>query len=286
MKIKKTTWFAIIIFFLVGLFCLKTEVFASEYYLYPESSYSYGAILTTTSISITASADDCHDLTNGTFVNAISPAIFGKSGSVFTVGFRFLDVTVPAGVTILSSTITIQASNSDTVGNSIVDIYAWATTTPPGFGNSDGIRPRDINPVTNATVSWTQGGWSANSNYVTPDLSTIIQEIINQPDWESGDDISFVFRPNASTNAYRRAKTYEASTTTAPVLYIYYTTDPLFFVSSTDFIISTGTIGGDGVSDENFVNIVNMSIFQVSVLLFFIIFILLTFFFVYVFRNK
>lgn len=177
------------------------------------------------STRVTVGQDDCHDLTNGTFTSSATYSVFGISGSTFTPGYRFLNVTIPQGATILSATITIQASNNDTIGNIYTNIYAWNADTAGVFDNSGGVRPRDV-PVTTAVVNWTLGGWSAGSNYTTSDLSTVVQEIVDRVGWASGNNMAFVFRPSAGTNAYRRAKTYEAGSSYAPLLSITYSIPP------------------------------------------------------------
>jgi len=55
------------------------------------------------------------------------------------------------------------------------------------------------------------------------DIKTIIQEIVNRPDWQAGNTLSIVLRGTASGVWSRKfVKSFEAGASTAPKLVITY----------------------------------------------------------------
>lgn len=49
-------------------------------------------------------------------------------------------------------------------------------------------------PLTTATVAWTPASWVAGVRQDTPELKTILQEIVNQPGWVSGNAVIILFK--------------------------------------------------------------------------------------------
>jgi type IV pilus assembly protein PilY1 len=59
---------------------------------------------------------------------------------------------------------------------------------------------------TTATVAWNDiEDWTQDTIYNTPDIKTIIQEIIDRPGWAEGNGIMFLFTDNNSNNSAGRA---------------------------------------------------------------------------------
>lgn len=60
---------------------------------------------------------------------------------------------------------------------------------------------------TSANVQWDPVTWTTNNTYSTPDLSNIVQEVVNRDDWSSGSNITFIFsKLSSSSNVSRAAK--------------------------------------------------------------------------------
>lgn len=49
-------------------------------------------------------------------------------------------------------------------------------------------------PLTTATVAWTPAAWATPTRYDSPELATIVQEIVNQPTWVSGSSMIILLK--------------------------------------------------------------------------------------------
>lgn len=49
-------------------------------------------------------------------------------------------------------------------------------------------------PLTTATVAWTPGAWTTGVRQDSPELKTILQEIVNQPGWVSGNAVIILLK--------------------------------------------------------------------------------------------
>jgi hypothetical protein len=149
------------------------------------------------------------------------------------IGIRFQNVTVPAGATITNAYIQFEVDqpNSSAVTLNIVGIdvdnAVQFTTTPNNISDRiDG----DISSGTSATVvGWNPPGWTTiNDQGVdqrTPDLKTIVQEIIDRGGWNSNNAMSFVITGTGASGK-REAESYNGELSAAPELHIEYTTIP------------------------------------------------------------
>jgi len=146
---------------------------------------------------------------------------FGDTGSNdqnSEAHFRFVVTGPENGMTIDSAYITFRCSYSRDTGTNVTisaedaddasDITSVAT-----FNTA-------VAAQTTATVNWEPGALTAGSDYQTPDLSTIFQEIIDRgATWHSGHQINILIEDNGSTT-YEFFKTPSANETNEPVLHI------------------------------------------------------------------
>ncbi|MDN3511516.1 MAG: hypothetical protein NG784_09450, partial [Candidatus Jettenia sp.] len=108
-------------------------------------------------------------------------------------------------VTSEATSLTIQGENVDN---------AMAFTAVSGNISS---RPRTISAVPWSPVPWTTVG-EVGPKQRTPDISSIIQEIINRPGWSSGNSVVVIFTGTGK----RVAEAYDGNQAEAPLLYIEY----------------------------------------------------------------
>ncbi|UCE50444.1 MAG: discoidin domain-containing protein [Phycisphaerales bacterium] len=117
------------------------------------------------------------------------------------VGCRWVAVTIPQGATITEAWVQFSADdidNSRHAGDVSVIIEGQLSPSPAVFSST----AFDISsrPTTAASVVWdiplwtTFGGMGPDER--SPDISSIIQEIVNQPDWSGDDAIVLMFRDN------------------------------------------------------------------------------------------
>ena len=78
-------------------------------------------------------------------------------------------------------------------------------------------------PRTTATVAWAPVPWTtanqAGSDQRTPDLSSVVQEVVNRPGWASGNAMVFII---TGTTGTRSAHSYDSSNLIAPKLVVTY----------------------------------------------------------------
>jgi len=115
-------------------------------------------------------------------------------------GFRFQNVTIPPGKTVKSARLKFTAY--DTISYTAVNtiIRGQLAANPPTFAGSyadyiDANRPR-----TAAATHWDSiPAWTANSVYYSDDIKGVVQELINQPAWASGNSMVIFWEDDGST---------------------------------------------------------------------------------------
>ncbi len=135
------------------------------------------------------------------------------------VGMRFTNVTVPNGATISSAYTQFQVDETNS-GATNINIQGQAIDDAPTFttGNSNiSSRSRTSASVAWAPVAWTTVG-EAGPDQRTPDLKSVIQEIVNRPGWTSGNDVVIIFTGSGE----RTAESYNGSSSGAALLHIEY----------------------------------------------------------------
>ena len=142
--------------------------------------------------SIAAGSDDAQELSGtvnltNTFVNA------NNAGQI--IGLRFTNVTVPPGSTINSATITVSVVSTSYDDPDVV-IRGSGEANPATFA-------ADANHLSNrakstATVNWAATNIGAGAEN-TPDLSTLVSEMIALSGWASGNAMAFYMTGNSGT---------------------------------------------------------------------------------------
>ncbi len=149
------------------------------------------------------------------------------------VGMRFLNVDISAGSTINSASIqfTVDENDKNDAPASYV-IFGELSPNPETFTSASGnISSRT--PATNIAVwsnvpSWTGQIGNAGPDQLTPDLSAIVQEIIDQAGWAAGNAMAFGMQPLAAENidANRTAESFDGVPTSAALLQVDFTPIP------------------------------------------------------------
>lgn len=111
--------------------------------------------------------------------------------------YRFPDVQIPQGATINSvyiSLVNYVSTFSHAVDSIACEDVDSATVISSG-GGSYGISDRWSNR-TDAAILWNETIRTSppGARDSTPDLKTLVQEIVNRPNWKSGNAIIFVFK--------------------------------------------------------------------------------------------
>lgn len=136
-------------------------------------------------------------------------------------GMRFDGMNVPQGATIQSAYIQFGVSGSSS-GTANLKIWGEMSTDAAEFlWTSYGVANRS---KTSDSVAWSPPNWTTTgaqgTDQQTPDLSDLVQEIVDQSGWVSGNAMA-LFVEGTGT---RWAHAYQGSSTLAPILYVTYQT--------------------------------------------------------------
>ena len=142
--------------------------------------------------SIAAGSDDAQELSGtvnltNTFVNA------NNAGQI--IGLRFTNVTVPPGSTINSAALTVNVTSS-TYDDPNVAIRGSGEANPATF--NDTTNHLTNRAKTTASVTWNASNIGSGTEN-TPDLATLVSEMIGLAGWASGNAMAFYMTGNSGT---------------------------------------------------------------------------------------
>jgi uncharacterized protein YjiK len=170
------------------------------------------------SIRVDSSSDDAEERTSGQVRLNSSDLELVVDGSIEqTIGIRFNGVTVDRGATIWNADVQFQVDETTSTPTSLT-VEGQAIDDAPTFDNQDfDITSR---ARTTASVPWSPAPWdtvgAAGPDQQTPELSAIIQEIVDRPGWIIGNALALIIT-GAGT---RTAEAYDGSAGGAPLLRI------------------------------------------------------------------
>jgi type IV pilus assembly protein PilY1 len=129
------------------------------------------------------------------------------------IGVRFQDVYIPQGVTITSAKIVFQAQETDSAAltyNITADAIDHAPTYSATTSNISG------RTQTTASASWAFGSWTKLGYYESPDVGTVVQEVVNRAGWCRGNALAFrlTYASGAGNRQARAYESYERDTAT------------------------------------------------------------------------
>ena len=163
-----------------------------------DSSASDGCYQATTTKQLEVSQDDAQqDGTNSLAdVNENSIPIASQ-----TSGFRFSEINLPSNASIISASIEFTSASA-TTGATVVSI----TGELPLDADADEFQ-YEINNITDrldgdtGSVSWTMPATlAADEKFSTPSLTAIVQAMVDDGDWTSGQAMAFLFDPASDGN--------------------------------------------------------------------------------------
>ena len=170
-------------------------------------------------VPIAASADDAEESSVDGSVALANPAlrIVNRAGVIQTIGLRFAGLSIPQGATIQSAYIQFQCRVQTTAAASLL-IQGQAADNAATFAkitNNISSRAR-----TSANVGWVPAPWGTvgaqGPDQQTPDLTSVMQEIVNRSLWASGNSMAFII----TGTGVRTAEAFDGLF--APVLHVTY----------------------------------------------------------------
>ena len=110
------------------------------------------------------------------------------------VGLRFTNISVPSGAEITSAYIQFTVDETTTLDPSDLHIMIEDNVSPGTYGTTAG----DISSRSylNHSISWSPAAWTsvgtAGLDQRTPDISTLVEALVNNGSWASGGNMAFM----------------------------------------------------------------------------------------------
>lgn len=189
------------------------------------------------SFPVLAGTDDVYADVNAQTVSTGSVAILFPWNTIGArpehPAIRFDNVTIPVGATILSAYIQFEASGSKADVGIFMVIHGEKDPDPATFSASYPVYLERLANATDAKVYWpvptSEVGiepWTIANLYNTVDLSSIVQELVDQAGWASGQAMAFFLYPlTDSIRNYRQAATFDDGVRQPPTLFVTWTED-------------------------------------------------------------
>jgi cysteine-rich repeat protein len=170
-------------------------------------------------VRIAAGSDDAEQGATSVALTGSDLELVTDGAVVQTVGLRFPSLALPPNALILAAWIQLRADETGTSAASLL-VQGQASDNPPTFASTaDNVSNR---PRTAAAVSWAPPPWTvvgaADAAQRTPDLSEVVQELVDRPGWASGNAMAFIVTGSGT----RTADSFEGLATGAPLLHVEY----------------------------------------------------------------
>src|SRR3989304_1182137 len=168
-------------------------------------------------VRISQSSDDAEQRINGEMdLNDKSDLDTAEN----QIGLRFQHINIPQGTIITKAYIQFTAENDNELDSASVEIFAENIANAKTFSHSKfNITNRE---KSNASIDWFIPKWNekgdASKAQRTPDISALVQEVINREGWSSGNSIAFMLIIN--NNGDRDALTYDGNPSKSPFLHL------------------------------------------------------------------
>jgi len=149
--------------------------------------------------------DDVEQQTSGMYMDSSDLEMIDDGNT--HVGLRFLNVAVPAGSAISKAYIEFQVDEIETDAVANLIIYGDLSPGGPAFDSGDATNVSD-RPATIAQIAWSPEHWATTGEKKqTADISAVIEEIVNQPAWRSGNALVLIIYddPDNPATGFRTA---------------------------------------------------------------------------------
>jgi hypothetical protein len=208
-----------------------------------------GTVVTTSTFQVQSGGDDVNE--EGSTFTADGSTVWVGSGAAAAssyAGFRFTGLTIPPGAVISSARLELRSSSSQwlTIGFEFA-IEAAVTSAPFSAASRPSQRPLLAPRVQHSSnTQWLAGTW-----YQLEELASLLQPVVNQAGWASGNAVSLVVRGAGQNWARKFATAFEGGAAFAPRLVVTYS-----FVEASPPTLSIGDVsiaeGNSGTTEANF----------------------------------
>ena len=174
---------------------------------------------------ISASGNDAEQVVGGTTTNLTSSDLELVTDAVVqVVGMRFTTVSIPKNAAITNAYVQFATDEVSTAATSLTITGEAVDNSVIFTAATNDISART---TTTATTAWSPAAWNiideAGANQRTPNLSGIVQQIVNRAGWNSGNALTII----VNGTGMRVARAFDVlSGTQAPLLHVEYSPAP------------------------------------------------------------
>lgn len=151
-----------------------------------------------------------------------SSATCGSSGKATITGLRFPGLNIPKNAEVISAFIELHGGRNSDTSTASLTFRAEAAGNPASYASTTSfLTGRVATPgLTSSSVPWSPPNSAVDTKLTTPDLKTIVQEIVNRSDWVPKNAISFIVT-GSNTTGTRTVKSIDSGTASkAPKLIV------------------------------------------------------------------
>ena len=189
---------------------------AAEGHPYPQHHRS------TVNLQVGAGLDDAHEDDDNTDFDATGDTVEARGntlqGSRRNAGWRFTSVAITQADTIDAATMVIFATSTG-FDDANVDIFGNDVDNAANFSDEADVTDRTL---TAASVAWVADSLGFGTE-TSPEIKTVIQEIINRGSWASGNALVTMFRGKSDVDKFLTMRSYEGFASQAAKLDIDFT---------------------------------------------------------------
>ncbi len=176
-------------------------------------------------LRVTSSSDDAEEFALETTVGPAGSVYLDSSdleltedaGTTQLVGLRFAEAEIPPGATITSAYLQFTV---DEPSDAATGLELWGEASDDAATFQAVGQDLSRRPLTTATASWEVAAWpsagEAGEAQRSPDLSAVLQEIVNRPGWQTGNALVLFIGGTGK----RVAEAYDGSPAQAPLLMV------------------------------------------------------------------
>ena len=181
----------------------------------PDEEPSLATQATTVTKTVPNAVSDAEEQSSGPYYSDSTVLDLGEKSEPQQTGLRFTGINIPKGATITSAKLEFVAV-TDTSRSTSLTVRGDKEANAPEFTSS--YPQISARPKTTAVTNWVPGAWTSGNTYSTVDFRSVVQELVNQSSWASGNAMAFII----AGSGQRKAQSYDGNSTKAAKLIVTY----------------------------------------------------------------
>lgn len=182
-----------------------------------------GSAMAATATYLTAAQADVVNQDGTTFATNSTTVWLGNASSTTTsyTGIRFTNVSIPSGAVVTSAKIRVYSTKSQWIS---IAMSMAGELTPSSAVFSSASKPSQRVLTAQKVAHTSNTNWAANTWYVLDEMAPVVQEIVNQAGWKSGNSLALILKGTGRSWGRKTVAGWAANPNNGPQLLITYTT--------------------------------------------------------------